>query len=70
MDDVRKETKQFISANVWDGEDRSGCDGDSASFTPDELYELADDLVTYLIEEALKEGISFFQEELKRLEEE
>lgn len=37
--------KSFIDANVWDGEDRSGAKGDCASFNPDELQELIDDLI-------------------------
>lgn len=40
--------KLFIDANVWDGEDRAGCDGDSARFTPDELQELIDDMLEHL----------------------
>lgn len=49
--DYRKAvSKQFIDANVWDGEDRSGADGDGAGFTPDELQELIDDLIDHLYE--------------------
>jgi hypothetical protein len=40
--------KQFIDANVWDGEDRAGCKGDFSSFDPDTLQELIDDLVEFL----------------------
>jgi hypothetical protein len=37
--------KQFIDANVWDGEDRSGAINDRATFSPDDLQELIDDLI-------------------------
>ena len=40
--------KRFIDANVWDGDDRSGCKDDWAKFSPDELQELIDDLIDYL----------------------
>jgi len=43
----QKQAKQWIDANVWDGEDRSGSD-DSAIFAPDDLQELIDDLVEHL----------------------
>jgi hypothetical protein len=42
---IKEEAKLWIDANVWDGEDRSGCLGDSATFNPDELQELANDLL-------------------------
>lgn len=42
-------TKAFIDANVWDGEDRSGATGDSASFSPDELQELIADLMDAIL---------------------
>jgi hypothetical protein len=41
---------EYINANVWDGEDRSGCTNDSASFDPDELQELIVDTCGYLVE--------------------
>jgi len=37
---IKFHSKLFIDANIWDGEDRAGCNGDSAKFTPDELQEL------------------------------
>ncbi len=40
--------KSFIDANVWDGEDRSGAVNDRATFNPDELQELIDDLIDEL----------------------
>ena len=43
--------KQWIDANVHDGEDRQGCKNDYAKFTPDELQELIDDVIEYLYEE-------------------
>ena len=41
---MKAELKLWIDANVWDGQDRAGCKGDFAKFTPDELQELVDDL--------------------------
>ena len=47
--DLKKEqARLWINANVWDGEDRAGCKGDMASFDPDELQELINDLVAVL----------------------
>jgi len=46
--EIQKEAKTFIDANVWDGEDRSGCKSDFATFDPDDLQELADDLLEHL----------------------
>lgn len=37
--------KEWLNANVWDGEDRSGCKTDSAAFSPDELLELVTDCI-------------------------
>jgi len=42
------EARKFIDANVWDGEDRSGATNDRATFDPDELQELIDDLIEHL----------------------
>ena len=36
---LKKEAKLFIDANVWDGDDRSGCKNDYASFDPDNLQD-------------------------------
>jgi len=36
-------TKEWVDANVWDGEDRSGSKNDWAKFTPNELQKLFDD---------------------------
>lgn len=44
----RLEAKEFIDANIWDGEDRSGCNNDVTHFTPDELQELIDELLEHL----------------------
>ena len=48
VESQQKRAKQFIDANVWDGEDRAGCKGDFSSFDPDDLQELVDDLVEFL----------------------
>ena len=40
---------EYVNANVWDGEDRSGCKNDCASFDPDELQELIVDTCNYII---------------------
>lgn len=50
VESQQKRAKQFVDANVWDGEDRSGCKDDFASFNPDTLQELIDDLVEFLHE--------------------
>ncbi len=47
---LKLKAKKFIDANVWDGEDRSSATNDRASFNPDELQELIDDLIEYLQE--------------------
>ena len=41
-------SKQFINANVWDGEDMSGAENARATFSPAELQELIDDLIDEL----------------------
>jgi len=48
--EIQRFTKDWINANVWDGEDRSGCPNDWATFCPDDLQELIDDLVDDLLE--------------------
>lgn len=45
----KKYAKEWIDANVHDGEDRSGCVRDYATFNPDDLQELVDDLLDDLI---------------------
>ena len=50
VESQQERAKQFIDANVWDGEDRAGCKGDFASFSPDTLQELINDLVDFLHE--------------------
>lgn len=42
---MKIKAKEFIDANVWDGEDRSGAINDRATFNPDDLQELIDDLI-------------------------
>ena len=49
--ELKIRAKRFIDQNVHDGEDRSGCKGDWAKFTPDELQELVDDLIDFLYDE-------------------
>ena len=51
----QKQSKQWIDANVWDGEDCTGRDH-SAIFAPDDLQELIDDLVEDLFTEESNEG--------------
>jgi len=48
--EIKAESKQFIDANVWDGDDRSGAASDSVLFTPDDLQELINDLIERLVE--------------------
>lgn len=50
VESQQKRAKQFIDANVWDGECRAGCKSDFASFNPDTLQELINDLVEFLHE--------------------
>lgn len=45
---MQAEAKLFIDANVWDGEDRSGATNDRATFNPDELQELIDDMLEHM----------------------
>ena len=35
--------KQWLDANVWDGEDRSGAENDYCTFSPDVLQELVEE---------------------------
>ncbi len=55
IEEIKKEAKLFIDANVHDGEDRAGCKGDRANFDPDDLQELADDLVEHVFESLIRE---------------
>lgn len=48
---MKERIKLWLDANVWDGEDRSGCPGDSASFNPDELQELVEECFEDLLAE-------------------
>ena len=41
---LQEHAKQWIDANVWDGEDCTGRDH-SAIFAPDDLQELIDELI-------------------------
>jgi len=46
---IKKQSKLFIDANVWDGEDRSGCNNDWVKHSPDDLQELVDDLIEHVL---------------------
>ena len=48
-EELKLKAKSYIDANIWDGEDRSGAKNDSAAFTPDDLQDLIDDLLDYII---------------------
>jgi len=48
LTEIMDKSKQFVDANVWDGENSAGAAGDSVSFNPDELQNLIDDLLLYL----------------------
>lgn len=48
---VYTEAKEFIDQNIWDGEDRSGCENDRVTFSPDELEEFVFDLLNHLTEQ-------------------
>ena len=47
------QAKSWLDANVWDGENRTGCFNDWTKHSPDELQELVEDLLEHLIEEKL-----------------
>lgn len=48
-DEIKRESKLWIDANVWDGEDRSGCHHDCAGFSPDDLQDLINELIDHLL---------------------
>lgn len=56
---MKNELKEWIDANVHDGQDRSGCNEDRIIFTPDELQELInelyDDVIKPRLDDQLKE---------------
>lgn len=45
---AKSRAKLYVDANVWDGEDRSGCLEDQARFTPDELQEFIGEVLEHL----------------------
>ncbi|MCP5078970.1 MAG: hypothetical protein GY951_13055 [Psychromonas sp.] len=47
LDEILAEAKQFINASVWDG-DRTNYS--RATFTPDDLQDLIDDVLEHLYE--------------------
>jgi len=49
LKETKAKAKLWINANVHDGEDRTGCNSDYSRFTPDELYELIEDLLDDLL---------------------
>ena len=49
--------KEWLDANVWDGDDRSGCTGDSAVHNPDDLQELVEDCFDSVFEDLLRQEI-------------
>jgi len=48
LKEIQQKAKEFIDANMWDGEDRTGCNSDFVKHTPDELQKLIDDLLEHL----------------------
>ena len=58
MDKIREEIKTWLDANVWDGDDRSGCKSDEALFNPDSLQELVEECFESLSETKSSEWIS------------
>tara|TARA_R110002110_G_scaffold415850_1_gene657983 strand:+ start:19094 stop:19471 length:378 start_codon:yes stop_codon:yes gene_type:complete len=40
---MKDKIKQWLDANVWDGEDRSGAENDYCTFSPDVLQELVEE---------------------------
>lgn len=57
-DDAKARLKQWVDANVWDGEDRKGCRGYSASFCPDGLQELFDDALDFIVESGMAKRLA------------
>ena len=55
IEKIRNESKLFIDANVWDGEDRAGCTGDQCYFDPDELQTLIDDMLDDILKDYFSE---------------
>jgi len=51
MSKLKTKAKQWINANVFDGDDRSDAPCDTVGFNAPELYELINDLVEYLEEQ-------------------
>tara|TARA_R110002051_G_scaffold97243_1_gene167382 strand:- start:365 stop:520 length:156 start_codon:yes stop_codon:yes gene_type:complete len=51
MSDLKQKAKEWINANVFDGDDRSNAPCDLIEgYTAPDLYKLIDDLVEYLEE--------------------
>lgn len=58
---TKEKIKQYLNANVHDGEDRKGCHCDRAVFTPDELQELVEEACEYALKEEKPKTIDFTQ---------
>jgi len=58
LEKIRNESKLFIDANVWDGEDRAGCTGDQCYFDPDELQTLIDDMLDHILKDYLSAKVN------------
>ena len=50
IEKVKIKSKEWIDANVWDGEDRSGCEDDACIHTPDDLQGLIDSMLEGILE--------------------
>lgn len=48
---IKTKIKQYLDANIHDGEDREGCHCDRTAFTPDELQELVEEVYEFMIKE-------------------
>ena len=49
LEEIKAAAKVYIDANIWDGDDRAGCKSDFASFNPDNLQEVIDDMLDDII---------------------
>ena len=51
---TKEAIKQWLDANVHDGDDRSGCKNDWVKHDPDELQELVEDCLAHVFRNAFK----------------
>lgn len=56
---IKTKIKQYLDANVHDGEDRKDCHCDKAVFTPDELQELVEEACEYALKEKKEQAKSY-----------